>query len=234
MEITVVEPGVTLRTNTKGMLQHLENCGRTCYKSEGRITKTSAGGFVRKLIKLGHESVLEHASITASIVGDRSMSHQLVRHRLAAYSQESQRYCNYGKLGLQVICPPSIGVPPGTYGIEPKSEMLASYDTQGVPTLLNIWDHSDLEFDWIHNRLHDYKEYLGLLEAGIKPEDARSCLPNATKTEIAMTCNIRNWRHIFRDRALNPRAQWQIREIMLALLDELNAKVPELFEDLYE
>ena len=232
MEITVIEPSIKLRTETKGMLQHLENCGRTCYKSEGRVTRTSAGPFVRNIISMGHESVLEHAFVTVSIIGDRSMSHQLVRHRLAAYSQESQRYCNYGKLGLQVICPPSIGVPPGTYhfkGAEGMPYTDKEYTTPSSPQGLT-WR----QICWLRGRVADYTEYLEMLEEGIKPEDARSCLPNATKTEITMTCNIRVWRHIFRDRALNPRAQWQIRGLMLDLLQTLTTKVPELFEDLNE
>jgi thymidylate synthase (FAD) len=232
MKITVIKPSGVVRTDTTGMLKHIENCGRTCYKSEGRITKTSAGDFVRKIIARGHESVLEHASITATVIGDRSMSHQLVRHRLVAYSQESQRFCNYGKLGFQVVCPPSIGVPAGAYHFLPSEGYL--YTDEACRQEVDCCDWSDLQLKWLCNRASDYEEYLAMLEEGIKPEDARSCLPNATKTELAVTCNIRMWRHIFRDRALNPRAQWQIKEIMLDLLTQMNESVPELFEDLYE
>ena len=526
MEITVIQPKATLCTHTEGMLQHLEHCGRVCYKSEGRITSTSAGPFLRKIIRMGHESVLEHASVTASIVGDRSMSHQLVRHRLCAFclsgdtyiqsmsqkgwtikklyemsqdvkrkgrlkrmnirsmnddgilvankiksvvysgvqkvykvttrsgrtikstlkhvfitpngdrklfdlkvgdfifangvaahdnpawiedqylrqnktrkevaalagvsdgcmgkriskfglqkpktqypnrqgggsvkgmfsvemreqmsdahkgsknprwkgedvsigggyqrcndmytdlgtccicghepaqhrhhvdrdpinntrdnidfvcttchsaihkigtltvfadaiisiesvgktdtydiemeapyhnfvadglvvhnSQESQRYCNYGKLGLQVICPPSIGVPTGTYHF--KADGVPHPDEECTKSLLTS-DMTWRQINWLQARGLEYKEYLEMLDEGVKPEDARSCLPNATKTEIMMTCNIRAWRHIFRERALNPRAQWQIKDLMGSLLKTLTKQVPELFEDLYE
>jgi len=130
------------------------------------------------------------------------MSHQLVRHRIASYSQESQRYCNYGKKGFQVILPPSV------------AESIEA---------LTVWEPQ------IHAA---YGAYLDLLEKGIKPEDARSVLPNATKTEVVTTYNLRQWRWVFGQRALNAHTQWQIKGIMMGLLRKMYTLAPVLFEDL--
>jgi len=201
--VLVVEPGYTIETPrafTREYPRLIEQAGRTCYKSEAKITPDSADQFVRGLIKRGHESVLEHLSITVKIVCDRSTSHQLVRHRLAAYSQESQRYCDYGKKRLQVICPPTI---------------------------------RDKGFrDWMGHCCRSYQVYLDLRDAGIPPEDARSVLPNATKTEVVTTFDLRQWRHVFVERALNTKAQWQIRLIFRSVLDEFSFLLPCVFDDL--
>ena len=121
--ITIIKPHFFWPETTVKMfpyiMEHIERCGRTCYKSEDKITEDSADRFVANICRNRHESVLEHCSVTAIVVCSRACSHQLVRHRIAAYSQESQRYCNYGKKGsLQVICPPSIGLAPGDYEAE--------------------------------------------------------------------------------------------------------------------
>ena len=235
MVITIVKPSFEILTPTDGILKHLELCGRTCYKSEDRITNDSASKFVRMVCKRNHESVLEHCVIGVRILGSRAMSHQLVRHRIAAYSQESQRFCNYGQKGLAVICPPSIGLDPCDY----YEDKFADY---GWPT----WYHKDWpvkghhepvisnsrQSRWLTTIASMYEEYLTELDEGIKPEDARYLLPNATKTEIATTYNLRTWRHVFRERALNHQAQWEIREIMLGLLWEFGQRLPEVFGDL--
>lgn len=204
MEIHVVQPHHELLTplaHIESMPDLIELAGRTCYKSE---TKGDSRAFVRGLIRSGHESVIEHCSITVLIVGDRSMSHQLVRHRIAAYSQESQRYCNYHNLGFSVIVPPSI---------------------ERDPELFGHW-HGAVEA-----ALTDYEV---MIMKGIKPEDARSLLPNAIKTEVVTTFNLRQWRHVFKHRALNHRAQWQIQGIMVGILEEFAALLPCVFGDLLE
>lgn len=223
MLIEVIKPSWEILTNTEGLVQHIERCGRTCYRSEDRITDTSAERFVRTICRNNHESVLEHASITVRIICDRACSHQLVRHRIASYSQESQRYCDYSKRGLQVICPPSIGIPVGVY-------------EYGYDTLHGKWGEkvSRIQGDWLSTVLGCYSTYKSLREAKIPPEDARSVLPNATKTEVVTTFNLRQWRHVFVERALNSAAQWQIREIMQSLLVEFRNRLPAIFEDQYE
>jgi len=202
----IIAPSVKIETpieHIKSYMTLLESFGRTCHKSESEIKEGSADKFVEKyLIKMGHESVLEHCSISARFICDRSASHQLVRHRIGSFSQESQRFCDYSKDGIQVICPPSI---------EQNEELLKEW-TESVEILET--------------------RYRKLLESGIPPEDARSVLPNCTKTEVIATFNLRMWRHIFEQRALNPRAQWQIRNLMTDLLKQMNALLPLLFQDL--
>ena len=226
--ITVVKPGhelITPAVMIQAQRAIIERAGRTCYKSEGKIKDGSVDRFIRGLIKSGHESVIEHGSVTVRIICDRSCSHQLVRHRIAAYSQESQRYCDYGKLGLQVICPPKIAdLKPGTY----EEGMYGWHDPDEEVM------HGGLATGWLSVVDACYRLYLDLREEGIPPEDARSVLPNATKTEVVTTFNLRQWRHVFKERALNPRAQWQIREILLGILKEFAELLPAVFGDLLE
>ncbi len=225
--LTVIEPGYYWPETSVQMfpflLEHVERCGRVCYKSEDRIIEGSATRFVETLRKSGHESVLEHASITAIIVCSRACSHQLVRHRIAAYSQESQRYCNYGKKeSLLVICPPGIGLIPGDY------ESYGTMIRQGGVTI----DLSTRQTQWVHHINWAYNEYKRELADGLKPEDARYVLPNATKTELAVTFNLRQWRHVFKERALNRHAQWEIRGVFSAILADLKTRIPAVFCDL--
>jgi len=206
--IEVIEPYsiiLTPREEVEDFPRRLELAGRTCYKSEDKITPESNQRFIEKIRDSGHHSVLEHCSVTVKIVGDRSMSHQLVRHRIAAYSQESMRYCDYtrDKFGrLQVICPPKI---------------------DEATTARWIWEKA-VE--------HAYQAYKDLRAAGVPAEDARSALPQATKTEVVTTFNVRQWRHVFEHRALNPRAQWQIRRLLGGVLLSVSAAAPALFGDL--
>jgi len=181
----------------------LELCGRTCYKSEDRITPGSAAKFIRGIVKSGHESVIEHYSFTVKFICDRATSHQLVRHRLGAYSQESQRYCDYGKNGrLKVVLPETI---------DPADEEKSTA--------------------WAEAVLNSYLKYRKLRESGARAEDARSVLPNSVKTELVATYNLRQWRHIFRERACNRRAQGQIRMLTTMVLAECLDKLPFAFFD---
>lgn len=221
MKISIIEPSFEVLTSTDGLIEHLELCGRTCYKSEDKITNDSAGAFVRRVIKSGHESVIEHASMTVRFVCDRACSHQLVRHRLNSFSQESQRYCNYGKKPFQFIAPPELEIPLGDYALVGETRI----------TRRNLKQE---QCRWLQKRTEDCLEYLSLLGDGMRPEDARSVLPNAMKTEVVMTANCRQWRHVFRERALNKHAQWQIRGLMLGVLKEFVTLIPDIFGDLDE
>lgn len=184
------------------MIRFIELVGRVCYKSEDRITDESASRFVDMLVERGHLSVIEHAALTVKYVGSRAMSHQLVRHRLGSFSQESQRYCNYGRSDkLLAVIPPSV--------------------------------HADAAArkEYIREVESAYAAYLALLGKGIRAEDARHLLPNATKTEIVTTFNLRQWRHAIEERGLNAAAQWEIRRITLAVLDAFRKLLPDIFED---
>ena len=167
------------------MLKRIEKAGRTCYKSEDRITAESAENFVRMLIERGHESVLEHESITVRFICDRGVSHEIVRHRIASFSQESTRYCNYSNdrfgSGLTVIKPCFLEDGTGAY---------VSWLT--AMRLANV-------------------AYSDMLAEGCTPQEARSVLPSSTKTEVVMTANLREWRHFLKLRT-STAAHPQMRE----------------------
>lgn len=191
----------------RAMLANLELAGRTCYKSEERITEQSAQGFVGRLIASGHHSVIEHASITVRFVCDRGVTHELVRHRLAAFSQESTRYANYSqdRFGGEITVIRPLFWPQGTQ----------AYDRW-------LWAMGQAE-----------QAYLELLSLGAKPQEARSVLPNSLKTEIVMTANLREWRHVINLRA-GRASHPQMREIILPLLAHFQARLPVVFDDLYD
>ncbi|MCM1578322.1 MAG: FAD-dependent thymidylate synthase [Ruminococcus sp.] len=187
------------------ILKNIERCGRICYKSEDKITEDSAERFAAMILKSGHESVLEHEKISVRIICDRGVSHEIVRHRIASYSQESTRYCNYSKdkFGneLTFIRPP-------------------------------FWQEGDERMKlWEIAMEQAEKSYFALLAAGAKPEEARDVLPNSLKTEIAVTMDIREWRHFFKLRT-NQRAHPQIRELTVPMLKDFRERVPVLFGDL--
>ena len=187
------------------MLRNIELCGRVCYKSEDRITDDSAEKFVGMILKSGHESVLEHEKITVRFVCDRGVTHEIVRHRIASYSQESTRYCNYSK---------------DKFG--------------GEITFIRpcFWAEDDEKFAlWKETMQSIEDSYVKLISLGAKPEEARSILPNSVKTEIMVTMNLREWRHFFKLRTAE-RAHPQIREVAIPLLNELKGLVPVIFDDI--
>ncbi len=189
------------------VLRVIELAGRTCYKSEDRITEGSAEGFIQRIVRSGHESVIEHGTCTVKFICDRGVSHELVRHRLASYSQESTRYANYSrdKFGSEITV------------IKPC-----------------FWDEGSEAYQlWEASMRQAEKAYLDLLNMGVKPQEARSVLPNSLKTEVVMTCNLREWRHVFLLRCSRP-AHPQIREVMLGLLPEMAGRIPVIFDDILE
>lgn len=194
------------------MLEKIERIGRVCYKSENAIHPGSAERFIQNIITRGHESVIEHESISVRVVCDRGVSHEIVRNRIASYSQESTRYCNYtrDKFGSQLVC---IDIATGfRYNLEDPADR-KKYD---------IWTKAMEAAEGF---------YFQLIEAGARPEEARSVLPNSLKTEIVMTMNLREWRHFFRLRT-SRRAHPQIAEIASALLGEFASRYPVFFGDL--
>lgn len=207
----VVEAGYEILTEISDggikELQHIEKIGRVCYKSEDKITEDgeSAKKFVKMLIDRGHEAMIEHSSLAVKFIVDRGVSHELVRHRIASFAQESTRYCNYAKdkFGNEVtfIKPFFFDEPSTQYG---------------------LWKRAMEEAEC---------NYLHLLESGASPQEARSVLPNSTKTEITITANYREWRNFFKLRAAES-AHPQMREVTVPLLIELSNKLPVIFEDL--
>ena len=203
----IINASYSIETPIDGaeMLKRIEKAGRTCYKSEDRITDESAEAFVRKLIERGHESVLEHESITVRFICDRGVSHEIVRHRLASYSQESTRYCNYSgnRFRNQITFIKPCFLEEGTGGYK-------------------LWKQAMFVAE---------KEYFELLNWGCTPQEARSVLPNSIKTEVVMTANLREWRHFLKLRTAKA-AHPQMRELTVPLLKELQEWIPVVFDDI--
>lgn len=202
------------------ILAHIERAGRTCYKSEEKITEDSSQEFVRKIIKMGHESVLEHFSFSIRFICDRGVTHEMVRHRIASFSQESTRYVGYGdatKFILPLWC-----------NLEPME--FESNDTARIIKELPLCTNSDA--GWAQSMASSAVSYAELLSFGWAPQQARSVLPNSLKTEIVVTANLREWRHIFKLRAESSAAHPQIREVMIPALEEAKTRIPVVFDDI--
>jgi thymidylate synthase (FAD) len=178
----------------------IERAGRICYASE---PKGDPGAFIRRRLAEGHESIIEHASATVLVECSRACSHQLVRHRLASYSQESQRYVDAAN--FDYVTPPSI-----------------DENTRGRYERRTIWQ----------NAMDDAAvSYERLRELGVPKEDARFVLPNACLTRLVVTMNFRSWRHFIRIRG-DKTAQWEIRDVAREVLAILQLEAPSVFGDL--
>lgn len=204
MRIEQQKAEILTTTSYKDALTIVESAGRTCYKSKESDTLEGKEKFIRNIIKSGHESVVEHFNITFRLTTDRGVTHQLVRHRIASYSQESTRYCNYSKnkFGTEIVVIDQ--------KIDPKSKEY------------QVWEEYCLDAE---------NTYLDLIVKGVKPDTARSVLPTCLKTEIVMTANVREYRHFLKLR-LDKHAHYLIRELAELMLKELKEKYPVFFEDL--
>jgi len=204
-KMKVIKPYVVILSNMncEGIYKNIESIGRTCYKSEDKITETSAAKFVENILKRGHESVIEHVNISVRIIANRGVSHEWVRHRIAAYSQESTRYCNYSnsKFGNEITC---------------------------IDPCLLKQEEKDMVFEaW---KLAE-KYYMQLINLNVSPQQARRVLPIGLKTEWVATHNLREWRHIFSLRC-SKAAHPDMRQISIPLLRYSADKMPELFGDI--
>lgn len=187
------------------IVSNIERYGRICYKSEAKISIDSSKNFIKMIIKKGHESVLEHEKITVRLVCDRGVTHELVRHRIASYSQESTRYCNYykDKFGKELTF------------IKPC-----------------FWNEDSIEYlEWKNTIQNIENCYMSLIKMGATPQEARSILPNSLKTEIIVTMNLREWRHFFKLRT-SKEAHPQMREVACPLLDKFKSIIPVVFDDI--
>ncbi len=187
------------------VLKALEVAGRTCYKSEEKITDESAISFVKKLIDRGHEAMIEHFSVSVRFICDRGVSHEIVRHRIASFAQESTRYCNYSKaqFGNEITV------------IEP---LFWEKDSPAY----NVWETACAAAE---------RFYFELLKRGANAQEARSVLPNSLKTEIVVTMNLREWRHFFKLRTA-PTAHPQMREVAIPALNTFKEMIPVVFDDI--
>lgn len=204
-----INAGYEILTPIRGdELQLIEKAGRTCYKSEDKITDESAKKFVAGLIKRNHEAMLEHSFLSIRFICDRGVSHELVRHRLASFAQESTRYCNYSqdKFGNELTF------------IKP---FFLDEDTNEY----RVWEHAMKVAE---------SDYMMMLNVGRTAQEARSILPNSIKTEVVMSTNYREWRHFFKLRAARATgpAHPQMEEITRPLLEELKTLIPVVFDDI--
>jgi thymidylate synthase (FAD) len=238
----IVKPTVTKVHATGDPARVTEAMGRICYQSDHKVLpcgdcggewncegvprvgcyrcdftgtdEASAVAFVKKILSNGHESVLEHVSAGFKIVTDRGVTHELVRHRIASFSQESTRYCNYGNerfgTSLTFIEPPGIRSPE-------QSDKNVGRVTGNLGAWCNAMERSE-------------SIYMGMISSGVAPQIARSVLPNSLKSEIGMTCNAREWRHFLRLR-LSPKAHPQMREVARMIQVLLSEWFPVAFEE---
>lgn len=203
----IVKPSYTLEFlfSPDEIIKHIESCARVCYKSENLIKDGSAESFLKRIVASGHDAVLEHGSFTVKFICDRGISHEIVRHRVASYCQESTRYCNYSKdkFGNEITV------------VEP------CYLSVGTPAYN----------EWLNACSYAENAYFNLLSIGLTPQEARAVLPNSLKTEVVMTANIREWRHFLKLRTAKA-AHPQMRELCIPLLKELQELMPVLFGDI--
>lgn len=210
--------------NERSILKHLERCGRTCYKSEDKITDDSCYKFIKMLLSKGHESVIEHYNISIKFVCSRALSHQLVRHRLCSFSEQSQRYCNFEtKVDMGIIQP---------YWMDESD--IKKIRNKSFSSVLQVPNKVSKKCQyWLESVIDSAVTYGILLRSNpeMTPQQARSLLPNAAKTEIVCTANLRQWRHILKLRT-SKGADPEIRELMIPLLRKLQEKLPTLFSDI--
>jgi thymidylate synthase (FAD) len=187
------------------MMRNIEKIGRICYKSEDKMTDDSSERFIKNIIKSGHESVIEHEKISVRFICDRGVTHEIVRHRIASYSQESTRYCNYTK------------------------EKFGSELTFIKPC---FWAEDSENYSiWVEQMQAAEDSYNALIKNGATPEEARSILPTSLKTELAVTMDLREWRHFFKLRGA-VRSHPQMREVVLPLLEQFKEMLPAIFSDI--
>ena len=207
----IVKPSFEILTpiDSESILKQIEQVARTCYKSEDRITSTSAHAMVKALVSRKHTAMIEHAHISVKFICDRGVSHEIVRHRMASYAQESTRYCDYssGKHGNEITV------------IQPF-----------------FFEEGTREYDaWYLACKTSEAMYLDLLNMGRSPQEARSVLPNSLKTEIVVTMNLREWMHFFNLRVVGTSGapHPQIKEVAFPVLEAFARDLPEVFGELY-
>ncbi len=203
----IIDPQVIIESNIsqKEAIELIERAGRVCYKSEDKIGDESAKKFIKSILMRGHESVIEHASITVRVICDRGVTHEIVRHRIASYSQESTRYCNY------------------------TTDKFSNEITLIKPL---FWTDESEEYSIWKQAMQDCeKAYFSLINCGATPQEARSVLPNSLKTEIFITMNFREWRHFFTLRC-STAAHPQMRQIANMILNKFKEKYPLFIDDL--
>ena len=241
----IIKPTVELLSITPNAEKLIEKAGRTCYKSEDKITDDSAEKFCKMIQTRNHMSVLEHVSATFRITTDRGVTHEIVRHRIAAYSQESTRYCNYSpnKKGIQFILPSwapedilgeyevlrnDNGIGVASINLRDDQQHIQKYWTKDSDNKLSPFDTPEAQLLMFLANVELY--YNQLIKLGQTPQQARAVLPNCLKTEIVMTANFREWLH-FLELRTSPQAHPDMRIIAGLIGAELAKQSPTIFEN---
>lgn len=226
----IMRPG-----RVKEDLSLIEYAGRISHRSEEDMREDTWERFINNVvIRHGDWSIVEHVSVQVEMVVDRGISHELVRHRIGSYTQESTRFVNYAKK-----MPPSF--------IYPKVEIKCEHCLKGHEPIMNpsfktedTWSHPspmtgfpDCAYDpfWLYSISTAERSYQKLLLSGWRPQEARSVFPNALATKIVVTYNLRMWRHFFIMRTTKE-AHPQMRQVTIPLLAEFKSLVPLLFDDI--
>ena len=223
-------------------LQRIERAARTCYKSEDKITEDgeSARKMVKMLIDKGHEAMLEHSDLSVKFVTDRGVSHELVRHRICSFAQESTRWCDYngdkfdGQLTFILPYEFNRWFMQNDEMRDRFSAFMQKAEVDAEAALWNDIQELDIPYgfaDWIFTLLYCEIHYLHMREKGCTPQLARSVLPNSLKTKIVVTANYREWRNILSLRTA-PDAHPDMRSLMNELLKELRKRIPLIFDDI--
>ena len=213
----LIKPKVEILDTLVGeqIISRIAVVARTCYKSESSSTPTKDEALVKRLIESKHEAMLEFVDVTVKFICSRAIAQEITRHRMASYAMESQRYCAYNKdrfnHEITYIIPSHTNYDEGEYSLK--------YEVANGP--------------FINSLLYSEKAYFDLIEDGWKAQEARDVLPNATKTEINMKANLREWRHFFKLRC-HSTAHPDIRQLALDLLKQMHEQIPIVFDDLYE
>lgn len=209
-----VEPSYEIISCPDNALEMIEKTARTCYKSEDKIgDREKTEMFVRKLLESGHLPMIEFGGdLHVKFISNRGFTHELVRHRLASYAQESTRYCNYSK---------------GKFGGEisniPGENMVQEFNNYKAYEMYLLGLDACFRFceEW----------YLKLINSGVPPQLAREVLNIGVKAEIHIKANFTEWRHIFKMRTSN-RAHPRMHELMIPLLFDVQKRVPYIFDDI--
>ena len=225
----ILKPDLDDPKTAQMVYQDIEESGRTCYVSGASMTEETGEKFVRTMVKNGHDAMLEHSFMKVRFTVDRGISHELVRHRLCSFAQESTRYCNYSKdkFGNEITV-----IAPCFWN--PVMSQIRFTDDGWVQTETEADDDTKKYVLWHNSCYLSEARYFKLLEHGATPQEARSVLPHSLKTEIVVYANMREWRNIFKLRAAGEHGKPhpQMLEVMVPLLNECKMKLPALFDDI--
>lgn len=230
----LIKPKVEIldQLNEESVITKIAAVSRTCYKSEGLSTPEKDKALVKRLIDSKHDAMLEFVDVTVKFTTDTGISHELVRHRMASYAQESSRYCNYSKdkfsNELTYIIPSWLDIPEGNY-----SQWDGDWVNMDKMKINLPHDNEKAVCNWLHTLRDAELTYRLLTNKGWTAEQARSVLPKSIKTEINMKANLREWRHFFRLRC-SKHAHPDMRVLALDLLKQMHDKLPTIFEDIYQ